>query len=134
MDNWGLLLGLVFVGSALGGLLRYGVSVWVGRRLGEAFPVGTLVVNVTGAFVAGFAWTFAWPDLWGLSGPDIRIFLLFGFLGGYTTVSSYALNSFALLRDGQWKGAVQNLLGTLFLCLAAGVGGAWIGGGTPFLS
>lgn len=133
METWGFFLGLVFVGSALGGFLRYGVSDWAGRLLGGGFPIGTMVVNVTGAFAVGFVWAFAWPDLLGIPGRHLQIFLLFGFLGGYTTVSSYALQSLALLREGARMRAVVNLLGTFILCLAAVFGGAWMAGGSPSL-
>lgn len=117
MDNWLLLTILAFTGSALGGLCRYLLSGWITFRFGEGFPLGTMVVNVSGALLIGFIWAFCSPG-------SLRDFLMFGFLGGYTTVSSFALNTLNLLQDGEWTYAGWSLIGTYLLCLAAVFGGA----------
>ncbi len=115
--NWIGFLLLTFAGSSLGGLCRYLLSGWVSSRFGERFPAGTMVVNVSGALLIGFIWAAAAP------GP-LRDFLTFGFLGGYTTVSSFTLNTLNLLQDGEWLYAGWNLAGTYALCLAAVFAGA----------
>lgn len=121
-----LLQGLIYiaVGSALGGATRYFVSGLVGRTVGETFPWGTLTVNLSGAFVIGIAAALAARELlvqahwqWAVT----------GFLGSYTTVSSFSLQTLALLRDGEWPRAVGNVAGSLFLCLAAVAVGFHVG-------
>lgn len=113
-----LLLDLIWValGSALGGTARYFVSGVVGRHVGETFPWGTLTVNVTGAFVIGlFAAlasahaTFSSGAVWPLA--------ITGFLGSYTTVSSFSLQTLALARDGEFLRAIGNVAASLGLCL-----------------
>ena len=112
MDNWITFLLLTFTGSSLGGLCRHLLSGSVARRYGERFPTGTIAVNVSGAFLIGLVWTAFEPGA-------VRDFLMFGFLGGYTTVSSFTLNTLNLLQDGEWGYALGNLLGSYFFCLAA---------------
>lgn len=133
MDDWGLILVLTFAGSALGGVARYGVSQWVARHCGEGFPLGILVVNVSGAFGVGVAWVLAWPQFPGVPEQAFYAFFVLGFFGGYTTVSSNVLDSLTLLRKREWARAGLNVFGTLALCLAAvfaGVGvGEWVRNG-----
>ncbi|PWB58960.1 MAG: fluoride efflux transporter CrcB [Bradyrhizobiaceae bacterium] len=112
---------LVMLGSALGGMARYAVSGFVARRVGEAFPWGTMAVNVSGAFAIGLiaaaatSGAFAGPSAWRLA--------VVGFLGSYTTVSSFSLQTLALVRDGEWASAAFNIAGSLAVCLgAAGLG------------
>lgn len=112
------LLALVAAGSAFGGMARFFVSGLVARAIGETFPWGTLVVNVTGAFSIGvLAWLADhghlahWPQAWPLA--------VTGFLGSYTTVSSFSLQTLALARDGEGRRAVANIALSLSLCLAA---------------
>ncbi|ABM62679.1 CrcB family protein [Halorhodospira halophila] len=110
----------VAAGSALGGVARFWVAALVNRRLGEAFPWGTLVVNASGALLAGLlaavlAATGGLATLEGL--------LLIGFCGSYTTVSSFALQTFTLVQAGGWPRAVGNVFATLALTLS----GAWLG-------
>lgn len=111
-------LALVAVGSALGGMARFFVSGLVAHAIGETFPWGTLVVNVTGAFSIGILACLAendhlatWPQAWPLA--------VTGFLGSYTTVSSFSLQTLALARDGEWRRAATNVVLSLALCLAA---------------
>src|SRR5712675_3345014 len=91
----------VVVGSALGGTARYFVSGVVARRLGETFPWGTMIVNVTGAFLIGIFGALATHggSLFASSNP--WLFTVTGFLGCYTTVSSFSLQTLALARDGE---------------------------------
>lgn len=112
-----------FLGSALGGLCRHLLSGWFARRYGERFPVGTMAVNVSGACLIGIAWSLPW-DGWASTSQIARDFLMFGFLGGYTTVSSFTLNTLNLFQEGEWRKALFNLFGSYILCLAAVFAGA----------
>lgn len=112
------LLGWVALGSAFGGVARFFVSGLVARSFGETFPWGTMVVNVTGAFALGALSAlaemhvlFTEPEAWPLA--------VTGFLGSYTTVSSFSLQTLALIRDGERLGALGNVGLSLALCLAA---------------
>jgi CrcB protein len=114
-----ILEGLVWVilGSAIGGPARYFVSGLVGRHIGETFPWGTMVINVSGAFVIGL---FAAAAIGGtLPTPAAWQFAVTGFLGSYTTVSSFSLQTLALVRDGQFLRAGGNVILSLILCLSA---------------
>lgn len=123
----------VALGSALGGPSRYFVSGIVGRHIGETFPWGTMVVNVSGAFMIGLIAAAAMVE--GLMPMPIGWqFAVTGFLGTYTTVSSFSLQTMALGRDGQFLKAGGNAVLSLFLCLSAvalgfGVGAACLGTG-----
>ncbi len=114
---------IVGLGSAIGGMARYGCSLWLARLLGGTFPWGTLFVNVTGSYIIGlfFALTSSGGRL--LVSPDWRIFVTVGVCGGYTTFSSFSLQTLALLRDGEWIQGSLNAVGSLVFCLAA----VWLG-------
>ena len=107
----------IWVGSALGGMARYVCSGAVARRFGERFPWGTLVVNVLGSFVIGLFASLVAVD------PAVRRFVTVGFCGGYTTFSSFSLQTLALARDSEWRQAAGNITVSVLLCLAA----AWLG-------
>lgn len=115
-----VLIGLAWValGSALGGTARFFLSGFIGRRIGETFPWGTMVVNVSGAVVIGFIAAHA--DIHPLfQTPAAWQFAVVGFLGSYTTVSSFSLQTLSLARDGELLLAGGNALLSLVLCLAA---------------
>jgi len=107
-------LALVTLGAAAGGVLRYFVSGFVGRRIGEAFPWGTLVVNVTGAFAIGVMAAMVRGVV-----SDAWLFGVTGLLGAYTTVSSFSLQTLALAREGGQRQAASNVVLSVGLCLAA---------------
>lgn len=111
----------VAAGSALGGAARYACSGLIARHFGETFPWGTLFVNIAGSFVIGFFATFTGPPPEGrlLVDPGVRQFVMMGFLGGFTTFSSFSLQTLALLRDGEWLAAAANVIASVALCLAA---------------
>ena len=113
----------ICLGSALGGAGRYWVSGMIARRIGESFPAGTLIVNVSGCFAIGLLATLSDPSGRVLLGPAARQFLLLGFLGGYTTFSSFSLQTLTLMQDGEWLYAMGNVLFSVFFCLAA----VWLG-------
>lgn len=113
----------IALGSALGGVARYACSTLVAQAVGGGFPWGTLVVNVVGSFVIGL---FATAPA-GLS-PDARLFITVGLCGGYTTFSSFSLQTLDLLRSGQTAAALGNIAGSVALCLLAVWAGAAAGG------
>lgn len=124
-DHWLILLLWTVPGSALGGLARYGLSGWIEGRLGERFPAGTLVVNVGGAFLIGVLAFLSWEEMMPVAfAQGARLFLMTGFLGGFTTVSSFSLQTLHLLQDGDWRKAGINIVLSLVLCLAAVAAGA----------
>lgn len=108
---------LVALGSALGGVARYGVSGMVARWFGETFPWGTLLVNVVGSFAIGLFATFTSTEGRWLVPPATRTFFMIGILGGFTTFSSFSLQTLNLARDGEWLYAGLNILGSVALCL-----------------
>jgi CrcB protein len=107
----------VALGSALGGVARYWCSGFVAARIGEAFPWGTAVVNVVGSFVIGFFATLTTPDGGLLVPTSVRVFVMVGFCGGYTTFSSFSLQTLNLVRDGEFLFAGANVLLSVLLCL-----------------
>jgi CrcB protein len=114
---------LVGVGSAIGGIMRFWASGVIANRFGQSFPWGTLVVNVTGCFIIGlFATLTATEGRW-LVGPFGRNFFMTGICGGYTTFSSFSLQTLNLARDEEWLYAAGNAVLSLVLCLAA----VWLG-------
>jgi CrcB protein len=113
----------VAIGSALGGMARYGCSGLAARLVGETFPWGTLLVNVAGSFVIGFAATLTGPDGRIFVGSMARQFVMVGFCGGFTTFSSFSLQTLNLLNDGEWFRAGANIGGSVICCLVA----VWVG-------
>ncbi len=113
----------VILGSALGGVSRYFLSGRIARGFGETFPWGTLVVNVTGAFVIGVFGGLATDNAALLGSPDLWLFAVTGFCGGYTTVSSFSLQTLALARDGEFFRAIAYVAVSVVLCLLAVAGG-----------
>lgn len=112
------------MGGALGSVARVMVSTAVARWTGEEFPFGTIAVNVSGALVMGMIAGFGHsePGKLLLSEPA-RTFLMIGVLGGYTTFSSFSLQTFLLLEQGNVLGASLNVLLSVVLCIA----GIWLG-------
>jgi CrcB protein len=106
---------LVALGGALGGMGRFAVSNLMARYLGKAFPWGTLVVNTSGALVAG--WLLGSQGLPAISSP-LWLFTVAGLLGGYTTVSSFSLQTIELWQSNQRLLASVNIGATLLLGLA----------------
>lgn len=119
---------LVMAGGAAGGMARLAVGNAVSRRLGTAFPWGTLAVNLSGALTIGLlAGLVGVP----LPGEESRIWslLVIGLLGGYTTVSSFSLQTLTLWQQGRPRTALVNVAATLVPGLVAVAGGAWLAGG-----
>ncbi len=114
---------LIALGGALGSVGRYWAAELVARWMGNQFPYGTLLVNVTGSFLIGlFAAGTGSDGRWPAS-SSVRVFLMVGVCGGYTTFSSFSLQTLSLLREGRPLQAGLNILGSVALCLAA----VWLG-------
>lgn len=111
----------VGLGAVLGANLRYIVASWAATRWDSGFPYGTFLINVSGAFVIGLFLAAA-ATRTGVS-PLLRLFFVTGFLGGYTTFSSYAWEALALGSDGAWTRFALYVLGSNMLGLA----GVWLG-------
>jgi CrcB protein len=113
---------LIFIGAGIGGLFRYWISNGIYFLLGRQFPYGTLVVNITGCFLMGllFVFTLERLDTFGL---QLRAFLLIGLLGGYTTFSSFSIETLNLFEGGNWLAALINIFASVIVCLIA----AWVG-------
>jgi len=109
----------VALGGALGSVARYALSGIAVRWLGAAFPYGTLFVNVTGSFAIGLLAALVAADGRPQLGADARAFLLVGVLGGFTTFSSFSLETLNLARSGALAPALLNVAGSVVLCLAA---------------
>jgi CrcB protein len=113
----------IAVGSAVGGVARYWCSGVAAHLIGETFPWGTLIVNVVGSFIIGFVATLTAPDGRLFLGSAARLGIMAGFCGGYTTFSSFSIQTLNLLNDGEWLYAGANVTLSVVLCLVA----VWLG-------
>lgn len=117
----------IAVGGAIGTLLRYQINLFFTARLGEAMPWGTIFINISGSFVIGlFA---ALTEVGGRLPvpPEIRAFMLVGLCGGYTTFSSFSLQTLTLIQSGQIIRAIGNVVLSVTICLLA----VWAGFTAP---
>jgi fluoride exporter len=111
------MLWYIAAGSAIGGVSRYLVQGFVQRLTAGTFPVGTLLINLTGSFLLGLILRYG-VDTPTLT-PEVRAFLTIGFCGGYTTFSTFSYETIALMEDGQWPRAALYVLLSVGLCLVA---------------
>ena len=115
----------VAIGGALGSVSRFWLNGIISPRFGETFPWGTMLVNITGSFVIGLIGALANPE--GRMDSQSRAFatqfLMIGICGGFTTFSSFSLQTLNLLRDREWFYAGGNVMLSVVLCLAA----VWLG-------
>ena len=114
---------LVALGGALGSVSRFWLSGLVAARYGETFPWGTLVINITGSFIIGIFGALTAPDIADPHRAGIMQFFMIGICGGYTTFSSFSLQTLNLLRDREWLYAGANVILSVVLCLVA----VWLG-------
>jgi CrcB protein len=113
----------VMLGGALGSGGRFWLSGMVAERFGEVFPLGTLVVNISGSFAIGFIAGLTDPGGSWLVRPRVRQFLTLGICGGYTTFSSFSLQTFDLISEGDWLRAMLYAAFSVIGCLLA----VWLG-------
>jgi CrcB protein len=113
----------VALGGAIGSLGRYWCSGLMARWVGETCPWGTLFVNVVGSFLIGLIFTVTGPDGRILINSGPRQFMLVGVMGGFTTFSSFSLQTLNLMQDGEWLWAAGNVAISVSLCLL----GVWLG-------
>jgi fluoride exporter len=115
---------IIGIGGFLGAIARYLLAGWAAQRFGSEFPYGTLIINVSGCFVIGLFLTaitgrFAPP-------PELRLFFAVGFLGAYTTFSTFSFETLALLQSGSYLLAMANLVGSLALGMLAVTAGVFV--------
>ena len=113
----------VAIGGAIGSVARFAIAGTIAREIGEIFPWGTFIVNVTGCFVIGVFAILTGPDGRVAASPDVRVFVMVGICGGYTTFSSFSLQTLVLLRDGDMTRASLNVVASVLFCLI----GVWLG-------
>ena len=114
---------IIAFGGALGTLIRYAMSTLNQRGILGSLPLGTLIVNVTGSFLIGLVWGLS--ERYAIS-PTLRLFLMVGVLGGYTTFSSFSLETLTLVRNSQYMMAMLNTVGAIVMGLAAVSVGYWL--------
>jgi fluoride exporter len=119
------------IGGAIGSALRFAMSTWIAEATRSTFPWGTLAVNVIGSFVIGFFTGLTGPDGPLLVSPVARAFVTIGIIGGFTTFSSFSLQTMLLVQDGQWFAAAGNVLSSVALCLLAVAGGIALANALP---
>lgn len=115
----------VAIGSAVGGMARYGCGVWVASWAGSAFPWGTLAVNIIGSGLIGVLLALGEHTESWFATADARSLLMVGLVGGFTTFSAFSMQTFELLRAQQWVAAGANVLLSVALCLAVVAIGYW---------
>jgi CrcB protein len=109
----------IALGGAIGTAGRYWLSGVIARSFGETFPWGTLIINVTGSFVIGFFAALTGPDGRLFVSSNARQFVMVGMCGGYTTFSSFSLQTLNLMNGGEWYRAIGNIGASVALCLIA---------------
>jgi CrcB protein len=113
----------IIIGGGIGALLRYISSQYFNSMFGASFSIGTLFVNTIGALIIGFLF-----NLFQVNSvqPELRLFLIAGFLGGFTTFSTYSLETVQYLMDGNIKYGLINILSNNILCIVSVIFGMWI--------
>ena len=113
----------IAIGGALGTLGRYWIAEAFSGWFGSGFPWGTVFINVTGSFVIGFFGTLTGPDGRVFVSTVTRQFVMIGLCGGYTTFSSFSLQTLSMAQKGEWSIAGLHVIGSVVLCLL----GVWAG-------
>ncbi len=108
---------IIGIGGFFGAIARYGAALWIGQRWGRSFPLGTFVINVTGSFLIGLLMSLFTERF--MVNPQWRLMLIVGFLGAYTTFSTFEYETGALLKDGEWMIAAVNIVLSVFAGLLA---------------
>jgi CrcB protein len=110
----------IALGGGIGAVIRYVVSTFIHNIYGKVFPLGTLIVNITGCFVIGFLTCFFEKIS---IGNNMRLFIFIGVLGGYTTFSTFGLESFNLMKNAEIKYSIENII----LSNVLGIGFVYLG-------
>lgn len=121
--NFSPLYLVIGIGSALGGVARYGLGILAISAWGPEFPWGTIIINVAGSFIIGFFATITGPEGRLLVGTAARQFVMVGFCGGFTTFSSFSLETVSLISSGRLLAAGANAGLSVIVCLFA----VWLG-------
>jgi len=103
---------IIGIGGFLGAISRYGVALWIGQRWGRSFPLGTFVINVSGSFLIGLLMSLLTERF--MVNPQWRLLLVVGFLGAYTTFSTFEYETGTLLKDSEWLIAGLNVVLSVF--------------------
>lgn len=103
---------IIGIGGFLGAIARYAIGVWIGQKWGRSFPLGTFVINVSGSFFIGLLMSLFTERF--MVNPQWRLFLAVGFLGAYTTFSTFEYETGSLLKDGEWIIASMNVVFSVF--------------------
>ena len=112
---------LISVGAVVGANARYWLGAWFTNQFGPDFPWGTFFINVTGGLLIGFIMSLLTQKL--VADPSYRLLLVTGFLGAYTTFSSFTFESMRLIQQGRYGAAVFNIVGSVTIGLIATFGG-----------
>ena len=115
---------IIGVGGFLGAVARYIVALWIGQRWGRTFPLGTFIVNISGCFLISFLMSLFTEKF--MVNPQLRLFLVVGFLGAYTTFSTFEYETGNLMRDGEWSIALANVLLSVLMGFTALKAGEYI--------
>ncbi len=99
---------IIGIGGFLGAISRYGVALWIGQRWGRTFPLGTFLINISGSFLIGLLMSLLTERF--MVNPQWRLLLIVGFLGAYTTFSTFEYETGALVKDGEWMIAMLNVM------------------------
>jgi fluoride exporter len=116
----------IAVGSAIGGVARFWLGVAVAQFAGSAFPYGTLLINIIGSFVIAYFGTMTMPDGPRPASALVRLFVMVGLCGGFTTFSAFSLQTIELLRDGENTSAALYIAGSVALCLVVTIFGHFL--------
>jgi len=108
---------VIGIGGFVGAVARYGIAVWIGQRWGRIFPLGTFVINISGSFLIGLLMTLMAERF--TENPQWRLLLVVGFLGAYTTFSTFEYETGALLKDSEWLFAGLNMVLSVFVGFVA---------------
>ncbi|MES2214559.1 MAG: fluoride efflux transporter CrcB [Pseudomonadota bacterium] len=113
----------VAIGSAIGGTLRYATSITALHYLGSSFPFGTLIVNICGSFIIGLCAGFLGGGVEPIQERNIKHFMMIGVCGGFTTFSSFSLETLQLIENAEIVKAGVNVILSVILCIVA----TWLG-------
>lgn len=108
---------IVGIGGFFGAMCRYAVAIWIGQKWGRSFPLGTFIINISGSFFIGLLMTFFTERF--MVNPQWRLLMVVGFLGAYTTFSTFEYETGRLVRDGEWLIASMNVILSVFIGFVA---------------